>query len=242
LFIYKNPSLSLVLAALVPQILGSLINILYNSAEIIEQLNTLQRAKFVQILLVYNLVFVPLGIGLFFYITRKLYFTKEVKRFSYAQKIPGALFAATSIGWLPGSLLFPWMLSSHTQQGELSFNMYFHFGISFFIAWAISLAFSQLLSSVIVFEAYLPKSSEVPQQIGKFEPFIQYLPMICSVLPVLSTLVVLWSRSTELSPQESIYYRGLLSLLLSLTIVSIILSNSLKNRLEKDLRILSIRS
>jgi hypothetical protein len=242
-FLFQHPVWSLILASLLPQVLGSAINILYNSAEIIGHLNPSQKMRFADFLVIYNVVFFPLGIGAFFLRLRKFIFGNSSARFAEAEKIPRALFWATSIGWLPGALLFPWYLTkvgTPLLSAAESSPLFFHFGLSFVLAWTISLCFSQLLALMVTLEVFLPKSPAHLISLQGHQKLIRALPMIASLLPNISVLILLWMRSSEPTDPET-PFRMLLTLLLLLGVIAIGFAHTLRNRLEQDLAILTER-
>src|SRR5690606_17787639 len=119
-FVERHPGVALVLLVTVPQFLGSAVNILYNATHIIDGLAAGQKDAFVSLLAPYNAVFYPLGIaiaiGQLLFLARAYRHRSAMRRPSpgdmarIRQKLlrsPRVLILATTVGWLPGALLFP---------------------------------------------------------------------------------------------------------------------------------------
>lgn len=167
-FALRRPVLALVLLSLLPQFLGSAVNITYNSIRIVGDLTPAQKDLFLAAIVPYNLVFYPLGVWI---IWRQLAFlhralSKRRDRYipdpagmAYLRKrvlrTPYALLIAATVGWLPGAFVFPAVIDLF--EGPIPRSVFVHFAISFFSSWLIALTYSFLLLETIVLQIVYPR-------------------------------------------------------------------------------------
>lgn len=150
---WKHPLTALVLAGLLPQFVGSAIQISYNSTRIVGTLTTEQAKLFPLIVIVYNVVAYPGCLA--WLLTRLLRVVRvwrslrrgdlvsdeevdEARR--RALRLPRDTATAAVIGWLPGAIVFP--LALHVGAGPLPGNTWEHFIVSFAIAGLIAVTYS----------------------------------------------------------------------------------------------------
>ena len=162
----KKPALAISLACLIPQILGSVFNISYNSITIIGGLTQVQNEAFQLTALIYNIVLYPLAISLFLWKVKsfvKNYQTQEhLDNLAKAKKLvdqgltlPKWLLLATSIGWIPGCFAFAFGID--VLAGPVASSVYLHFAISCLTSWFVVFAYSFLFFDFIFVERFFPQ-------------------------------------------------------------------------------------
>src|SRR5262249_35466667 len=145
---WQHPFLWLAVLALLPHVVGSVVNIAYNGLRI--ELSPEQRAAFARITLCYNVLVYPLCLLLLWHLVAPVVrgwrgltgpgaprgpqlanLRRQVLR------LPLGAALVSLVGWLPGALLFP--LALDWFDGPVGGAVYRHFFISFAIAGLIAL-------------------------------------------------------------------------------------------------------
>ena len=159
---WRYPVAALILGALLPQIVGSVLQISYNAIRIVGELTPAQKELFPLVVLVYNVVAYPaclswLGVRLFRVLRvwkrlRHDRFAAEGRGFDRsfddevdqarrrALELPRDTAIAACLGWFPGAVLFP--LALHFGAGRLPAEGWMHFAISFALAGLIAVTYS----------------------------------------------------------------------------------------------------
>ncbi len=167
-FALKHPVFALVFLALLPQFMGSAVNITYNSIRIVSDLTPAQKDLFLAAIMPYNLVFYPLGVWIIWRQLAFLHRALSKRRDRYIPdpagmavlrrrvlRTPYALLVAATVGWLPGAIVFPAVINWF--QGPLPRSVFVHFAISFLSSWLIALTYSFLLLETIVLQIVYPR-------------------------------------------------------------------------------------
>ncbi len=158
---WQNPVASLVLGGLLPQFLGSALQISYNAIRIVGALSPEQASLFPYIVIAYNLVAYPACLS--WLLTRLMRVGRvwralrrgdavtddevdEARR--RALRLPRDTAIVAMIGWLPGAILFP--LSLHIGAGPLPWDTWQHFIVSFALAGLIAVTYSFFLGLGVV--------------------------------------------------------------------------------------------
>ena len=206
------PYLVLASAMLLPQLFGSIFNITYNALRIGPGLSKIQQASFVAAILPYNLIFYPLGIAVLVPALRHL--ARCINRDNIATRLPPAklveqrrfllktsryLVVATSLGWLPGIVLFPSWISLRT--GPVDYGTLGHFAISFFTSWLVALTYSALCLESIVVQGIYPRLWSAESDIGKESTpelravlnRIRICQIMAGVIPLIGAVIVVSS-------------------------------------------------
>jgi hypothetical protein len=154
----------LVLAGLLPNLLGSVVNIAYNLLRIVPQLTTDQKQIFDTILLSYNALVYPLCVA--WLCAMALPFVRRIQRSEISDQqlqairrrvttFPLWLVAISCLGWLPGGILFPTVL--HITSGPLPTDVFGHFVIDFAISGLIALSYSYFAVETILLSVLYPR-------------------------------------------------------------------------------------
>ncbi len=202
---FRSPLTGLVLYGLVPQIMASAVNILYNQLEIVSRLSSVQQAYFKSLMVVYNPVVyaVCLGIwvwalrGILPYVKRTdLSLEKQALLRKRVLRLPAVVALVTTIGWVPSSVLFP--LFIHLNSGALAVPVFAHFMVSFLFAWLVALGYSSLFIQFICVRVLYPmlwkQESDVQAQarieMGMVAQTTRLYNRLTSYVPLLGALLL----------------------------------------------------
>lgn len=186
-WILKRPLFAVFSLTVASQIVASAINISYNHLQIVSTLSDDQNAVFMQAVGVYNLFSYPLVLLFVCYSLRAL-FAKEVdpeRGRRTVLRLPGVVFIAVSVGWLPGIWFFP--LAINRYSWLLDPSIYQRFAISFSLAWLISATTSLAVTLFVLARALYPKYWQ-----GRSDLAVKELRLgegLCALLMVSAALV-----------------------------------------------------
>jgi len=206
----RHPFRWLIVLALLPHAVGSVVNISYNLIRIVSHLTAAQQAIFVKFALAYNGIVYPLGLWLAFRVVWPVYLATSDTQSSppvksaridaaRRQSLNWPLWAAgiACLGWLPGAVLFPAGLA--TLAPPLSLRESLHLGTSFVISGLIALTYSSLLVQCLVvcvfyrrlwidLRSFRKKAvvelTPVPRRLRLFQIFAGLIPLCGAVLMV----------------------------------------------------------
>lgn len=192
----RYPIASLALAALAPHVIASLVNISYNAVQI--ELTDAQQRVFQSLVLTYNLVVYPVCALVLFSALRGLARRLPALPRASAGEVDDLRHRARSIawmtiwlgclGWLPGSLLFPWGIDM--LSGPLPWQDYAHFAVSFTLSGLIGVVFSFFGVNYVLFRSLLPflghpDSEDVSRIAAEVRPLVglfgSFLLLACAV-------------------------------------------------------------
>jgi serine/threonine protein kinase len=165
--VLRRPFLWLVALVLLPQIVGSVVNISYNQSQIVDHLTDAQETLFVKLVAGYNAVVYPIAVGLLIMAVVPVW--KTWRRLARAEPLPpGAVETArrkalllprwcailVAIGWFPGGFLFPAAIGYF--EPTLGWRMSAHFIASFCLSGLIALAYSLCGVEFVVLRVLYP--------------------------------------------------------------------------------------
>ncbi len=205
----KYPLTCLTILGAIPQLVSTVISVSYNSCVIGRALTPQQLSLFDLLLNFYNPALYSIGIVLWLFHIIPIYLLlrkatlhpNAVPNFSVLrQKVlstPRWIVGLTTLGWMPGSLFFPFIL--HYYQGPIALKVFGHFFISFGFSCLVALSYSLLIAQTLCFRVLYPKCllgqlditkvihKEVRLSATKLD-FLSYLP---SVVPLVGCLLIL---------------------------------------------------
>jgi eukaryotic-like serine/threonine-protein kinase len=156
-WVTAQPVRALALAAIVPHIVASIVNIAYNAVEV--PLNAAQERVFSWLVLGYNLAAYPLCFGtacvLFRRIVRALRGPNVDEARRRVRQIGWWSIWLGMLGWLPGGLVFPLVID--LAAGPVGWQIYAHYAVSFTLAGLIGVVFSYLGIEYVSFRALFPR-------------------------------------------------------------------------------------
>lgn len=167
----RRSAAMLALAAFLPHLIGSAINISYNSLQIVGHLTAEQQARFRGLVLAYNIVAYPLCVGIACRLAAPAFLAlraiergrpigagaaAEARR--AALRWPLRMVALSCVGWFPGGIIFPVALSMGAGAGPpLGPDACGHFLASFWISGLIALTYSYFGVEAIAVRAIYPR-------------------------------------------------------------------------------------
>lgn len=160
----QHPLLVLLGVALLPNLLGSAVNIAYNLLRIIPQLTDGQQAVFERLLWGYNLVVYPVCVAWLFMCARP--FLRQSARSAESTvelanirrrvvAFPKWLIIISCLGWLPGGVLFPMVLN--WLDGPIAPSIFGHFAADFAISGLIALTYSYFGVETVLLRSMYPR-------------------------------------------------------------------------------------
>ncbi len=155
------------LLLMLPHVLGSAVNISYNSLRIVDRLTAEQQAAFHRVVALYNAVIYPVCVLSMIALVVPLW---RVVRAVACPEPPLAAAVATArrralrlplwcvamscVGWLPGALVFP--LGIEHLSGPVGGDVFRHFLISFTISGLIALTYSFFVAQYVTLRILYP--------------------------------------------------------------------------------------
>lgn len=155
----RHPVISILVVTLAPQVFGSLVNIVYNFAAILENFSAADRVLFQKVTLIYNIIVYPTCIALYVYslwpLRKKNLSRPSAQVRKKVLNIPLLISFVTSLGWLPGGILFPYFI--HTLGAGLPRSTFIHFAASFALSWIVALSYSAVFAQAICVRSLYPR-------------------------------------------------------------------------------------
>jgi serine/threonine protein kinase len=178
----RHPFLWIVLFAVVPHILSSVVNITYNTLQIVNDLNRAQQTAFFRLVVGYNALVYPICLWwLYRLVMPGFRSSRELRicgarrsdsKFRSKAELPTGSADVNSVrrqmltwpmwavglscaGWLPGAIAFP--LGIHYLAGPIPADVYFHFAVSFAVCGMIALTYSYFGIQFVVVRVLYPQ-------------------------------------------------------------------------------------
>ena len=205
-----RPLTWLVLAGLLPQLLGSGLQIVYNDSRIVGGLSAEQRPAFLGLVWAYNLLLYPACLS---WIAWKVWrvigpFNRlrggdaslgdadVVDARKRSLKLPFQAAKAALAGWLPGAVFFPLGLSLLT--GPVGADVWFHFAVSFLLAGSLAATYSNVAATGVVLRAMYPRfwkdrrefHRRASRELARLPDRLRRLNMLASAVPLLGAVVL----------------------------------------------------
>jgi serine/threonine protein kinase len=165
--IMRRPFRWLILLVMIPQLVGSAVNITYNGTQIVGKLSEPQAELFEQLVLGYNAVVYPVALAVFVLtvwpvwsswraLSRAEPVTSDVVEATRRKvlRLPGWIAGLVAFGWFPGGVIFPTVLMARTA--DFTWQVAAHFVASFWMSGLIALAYSLCGVMFIVIRVLYP--------------------------------------------------------------------------------------
>jgi hypothetical protein len=250
----KRPGLMITLLALIPHLLGSIVNITYNKLSIVDNLSPAQEEAFGQVILVYNLIVYPLLIWVWcrallpiMKMRRRLDGPEpvdaEVVRHLRRQslKLPALLVVLSCLGWLPGGLLFP--LGIGLLSEPVSAKVFGHFLVSFTVSGLIATTYSYFGTQFLVLRILYPRLWVDPQaprqqarrELGSLEGRLRVFLFAAGLIPLSGAILMVSVGQVE---QFTLGFRLLVIGLIGLGMAGFGAALLVSSRLSRTLNVL----
>jgi serine/threonine protein kinase len=244
--ILRRPFLWLILLVLIPQLVGSAVNITYNDTQIVDKLTDPQKELFKQLVLIYNAIVYPIAIAVLVAtvwpvlscwnaLSRgdpvKAAEVESVRR--QALRLPAWIAGLVAFGWFPGGVIFPAVIMARTA--DFSRNMAAHFVASFWMSGLIALAYSLCGVMFVVIRVLYPGlwidvrnfGETARRELSGIAARIWWIQVLAGSIPLVgAVLIVLAGDTTDLA------FRLLVVALILLGIVGSQATNYVTRRLN----------
>jgi hypothetical protein len=240
----RQPFLVAALLVLLPQVLGTIVNISYNLLRIVQTpiVNKAQQEAFPKVALVYNLFIWPiclfplfLQVAPVFRTWRQLSRSGPVEETQVIQARRKALqfsnwvIAMSCLGWLPGGLIFPLALEVLAGPGPAPVEVYGRFLFSFTISGLITLTYSVIAVEFVVVRVLYPglwldarnlrqtARTELDREEGRLA-LVQFLAVL---IPLVGATLMLSVGPEDFTPSSYRTFRLLVTALLAVGMVGL---------------------
>jgi hypothetical protein len=123
----------------------------------------------------------------------------------HALRLPLWGIAMTTLGWVPGSILFP--LTLHLGAGPLPAAVFGHFLLSFTLSWLIAMSYSFLLQETIVLRVLYPAFWMGAREVrNTARTELAYVPRLMRLFCYLTGLIPLMGASLLVSLGPDLLY------------------------------------
>jgi serine/threonine protein kinase len=205
----RRPFASLALVTILPHLVGSFVNICYNSLQIVGVLTPAQQTAFLSLVLGYNLLVYPVCVALACFLVAPVWRVwREVQerrpvsweRMDHARRralswAPLVVWLSC-LGWLPGGVLFP--LWIHYLAGPLPPAVFGHFLISFTLSGLIALTYSFFGVEALVLRVFYPRlwleCSDIVEtirlELGRAARRIHIFQLLAGVIPLVGAVLM----------------------------------------------------
>lgn len=241
----KNHTMKmLVFFALLPQIFASVLNIAFNENFIIRTWTQNALHHFYDLVVTYNIVVYPMAFFIIVNQFRKLWVERNLsqkvllnrRRYRFATtKTLFAFLSATSVGWLPGAIIFPFFLARYADVSL--FTVYFRFMASFLLSWLIALTYTGLVTEYFVARLFLPNavgvnelgSEQLRRDLVGMKKRVHLWKNLSVLIPLLLAITFLYTGSNELTDT----WRHVLVSFIGLGIFGIVFSFRVEKHVHK---------
>src|SRR5690606_4244715 len=128
-----------------------------------------------------------------------------------------------SIGWLPGAVIFPWVIDY--LSGPVNVSVYLHFGLSFVTSWLVALTNSYfLLELLLIVSLYVklwaPESSllAAEKELHPVKRRLKIFQILAGAIPLFGAIMIVTSGSGEMS---SAHFRVFQVMIIALIILAL---------------------
>lgn len=249
-----HPLLGLLLVALAPHVVGTILNIAYNQIRIISHLTEAQETVFVRLIFGYDTVAYALGIAWGMRVLLPVYRVWPMalsRQPADGQRIRSARLTALSwplwaiglacLGWLPGGFIFP--LGLALFAGPLPWRGVFHLLVSFTISGLIALTYSTLFVQWMVLSVFYPRlwrdtrdfRAQAAVELRPVMPRLRLLQVFSGVIPLVGAVLMMGAGPQEFTAQEYVSFRFLVTALIVLGMAGFQLAMLITGRLSQRL-------
>lgn len=252
-----HPATGVTLGILIPQILGTVVNIGYNFIRIVSRLSLAQQGFFAQLCTWYNpVVYLLVGTLLFRPIHRAIRGYQRVLRDGGSEeesarlrriflRFPIPLIGWGVLAWLVSGVFFPWALDRF--EGPLGPRLYAHFFTSHFLSCLVAMAYSYLATQFLMLRVFYPPllSGEAnPCKLAKAEiardgVTLRFFHFSAAFIPMAAAGVLVWVGPESLNDETYSVYKVLVGVLLGCGMAGLVLAVQATSILNQTLRALT---
>jgi len=236
----RHPFLATCLAAVVPNAVGTAVNVPYHLVQVIP---AEYEPAFFGIINVYNAFVYPVCIAIFLAVIRPVWLGWRDRSPESAEqlrarvlRLPRWAVRVSLVGWLPAAVFFPWAL--HLRAVELSWLRVAHCHVAILIAGLIALTYSALLVLCVVAFVFYPAFWTDPagfrrRAAAEVRPVLaalKFLPFLAGSIPLVAVVLLITSSPHSFSDGEYEAFRLLTTLLIGLGVAGFHLARAAMSR------------
>jgi hypothetical protein len=248
----RHPFFWIAFLALLPNLLGSAVNISYNTLRI--DLSPEQQVGFGRIAFAYNAVAYPLALGLLYFLLAPAYRawrarwpagldnSQATALRHQVLRLPGWIALLSALGWLSGGVLFPLAIS--WVSGPLRPEAFGHFFLSFTIFGLIAMTNSVSGVQFVVLRVLYPRLWGDGQELRRLSSVelrwvewrLRALQLLAGVVPLVGTILMVGVGPEQFTPAGYRDFRLLVTALIILGSAAFAVTLSAGSLLGKTVR------
>ena len=247
--ILRHPFWWLVTLVVLPQVAGSIVNITYNTTQIVGELDAAQQQQFMRLVAGYNAVVYPIAIVVFVIVVRRVWRSWNALQ-SGARlpdgevqiarrkvlRLPRWIAALTAFGWFPGGVIFPLTIALTTPP--LEFDVAAHFLASFCLSGLIALAYSLCGVEFVVLRGLYPGlwrdtqnfTETARQELAPVNKQLNRIEFLAVLIPLLAAIIILM-----LGNAATMTFKVMVGALIVLGILGFHITSAITNHLSRVL-------
>ncbi len=247
--ILRHPFLWLLVLVVVPQLIGSAVNITYNLTQIVNELSDVQKVQFNRLVLAYNAVVYPTAVVIFVVVVRRVWRSWKALQAGVRLpegevqvarrkilRLPRWIAGLTAFGWFPGGMIFP--LAIQLTTPPLSFLMAAHFFVSFCLSGLIALAYSLCGVEFVVLRGLYPGmwrdaqnfTDVAREELQPVSGQLNRIELLAVSIPLLSAIVFLLFGNVANGT-----FRTIVASLIVMGVLGFHITSAVKNHLSRVL-------
>ena len=254
----RRPLASLLALGLLPQALGSAINIAYNNVAIIPHLNPLQQAPFPRLVLLYNLLVYPIGVMMLLWWVLPAYRvwnaeskSNRIEEDDYGKArerligLPLWSAQVACLGWFPGIIFFP--LGLRRLAGPITWDAFAHFVASLGISGLIAMTYSYFALRFITLPVLYPRllsvrrdlRTTITREVAAVDSQTRAFRLLAGLIPLVGATLAVGIGLERFGAEEARLYRYLTVALIILGMVGFQSSIAITAIIERTLTALT---
>lgn len=259
----RHPVLYFSALAVVPQIIASVVNIVYNNVRVPELASSPSEEAYRDIMkaftgvtIGYNVILWPLGLILVAMVVKRGLRAirmepcdteeEEIAQRQVLVGLPKRMLQIAAVGWVPGVVVFPLGMWLQVDDIDL-FRVFTHFFLNFATCALLAMTWSYLGVAWLVTSVSWQRhwifpqrfdSSAVASELGRFSNGMKQARVASSVVPLLSCMMLV-AATHQTDPrflEQFGQFRVLLMLLISLGMIGPLAANRIAFRVSERLR------
>lgn len=248
---------AVLLTILIPNLIGSAVNIAYNYLFIVARLSPAQEDVFYSVMVPFNLIVYPVCIGLLYWYAKPFLHWQSINeghgdsRDVTRQRLVRFPLFAVAVGgaaWLLGGLVFP--AAIHFAAEPIRLVLFAHFLVDFLISGLIALTYSYFgLQAATLNWLYLPLlvGARQPEQTARRElasadKYQHIAQILAGLVPLAGALMLVVIGPLTFNKQRRLMFRVLLFGLIALGMAGFFLAVRFGTRLQRTIDALRGRS
>lgn len=222
----RHPFVTVALAAVVPNMVGTAVNVPYNLLQVVPEAH---EPAFMRDIDAYNAIIYPACTAVFLAIFRPIHRGWRGRSSETAERLRARALAlprwavrVSLIGWLPAAFFFPWAI--HARVVDLPWSRVAHVHVAILIAALIAIAYSALLVLCVVAFVLYPAFWKDPAGFRKraaaeVRPVLaalRFVPFLAGAIPLVAAALLVTASPQSFTEGEYEAFRLLTTLMIGL--------------------------